>query len=204
MSSPHDFAHAARDAIAWETPYPFADVLALCVAQVSSGKGEERHGHGAPFARQHWLGLALRHSIGFVSGQSEKKWIEAQTSIKARDDHWYIQEVVGSIVYSLMTLIMLVDRDVARGRVSPQREHLSAAVWLAGVWPNEADFDAYQRQARWESPAFALHDTSVMIVLTRYQIFKMAEAVRARMAKMDPPMVVPPMRFPPTLSKRVA
>jgi hypothetical protein len=195
----------AHDAIAWTPPYPYADVLAACVEQAMQGKGQERHNAaGAPFIQQPWVKLAKSHSPGFLTGQAEKKWIEANSSAIARDDERFIREVVGAINYSLMALIMLADRELSQGRVSPQRAAMSAAAWLAGVWPNQADYEAFQRQKKWDGPAFIDHDRTLLIVLTRFQIFVMAKAVHERMAKMDPPMVVPPLRFPPVLNERVA
>lgn len=51
---------------------------------------------------------------------------------------------------------------------------------------------------------FTCNDRQELIVRTQFQIFKMAEAVRTRMARMTPPLVAPPMTFPPVLSERVA
>ncbi len=195
----------AHDAIAWTPPYPFADVLAVCVEQATQGKGQERHNAAnAPFIQQPWVKLAKSHSPGFLTGQAEKKWHEANSSAIARDHERFIREVAGAINYSLMALITLADREVSQGRISPQRERLSAAAWLAGVWPNQADYEAFQRQKRWDSPAYLDHDRTMLIVLTRYQIFVMAKAVQDRVATMDPPMVVTPLRFPPVLNERVA
>ena len=81
---------------------PCVAALAMCVEQVSFGKGNERHGKGEPFARQKWVRLAREHGIGFLTGQAEKKWIEANESIIATDDERYVREVTGAMVYSLM------------------------------------------------------------------------------------------------------
>ena len=70
----------------------------MCVHQGSFGKGNERHGKGEPFARQKWVRLAREHGIGFLTGQAEKKWIEANESIIATDDERYVREVTGAMV----------------------------------------------------------------------------------------------------------
>jgi hypothetical protein len=195
----------AKDAIQWSPPFPYAEVLSMCVAQVADGEGEERHGGGLPFIRQPWVAVQFSHSPGFLTGQSEKKWLEAHGSIIASSDERYVSEVVGAIVYALMALIALVDPEVAAQKLHPRRARLSAHEWLCGVWPTESEFEAYQRmKATPESPAFALQDRAILIRLIQFRIFLMAAAVRTRASRMKPPLAAQPMTLPvPELKDRV-
>jgi hypothetical protein len=120
---------------AFTTPYPFSPALAVCIDQAVRGKGEQRHGHGAAFVEQLWVQLAFRHGVGFLTGQSEKKWIEANTSIIATDDERYIHEVAGSINYALMAVLAITYPELLEDGASKAQRSLSAEVWLAGAWP---------------------------------------------------------------------
>ncbi|MGL4233801.1 MAG: hypothetical protein ACRCWJ_20705 [Casimicrobium sp.] len=187
----------AQAAIEWVPPRPFSDVLAFCVAQVTKGKGAERHGGRAPFITQPWVALADAHTVGFLTGQSEKKWHEAHGSVIARDDVRYLCEVAGAINYSLFALILLCDREVAAKRVSPHRVGLSADAWLAGVWPTVDVVEAHLRLVQPpEKPAPAFQDRAVLVRLIQFQVLKMAKAAHERMQRMVPPLNVLPLRFP--------
>jgi hypothetical protein len=187
----------AQAAIKWVPPYPFADVLAYCVTQVVHGKGNERHGDGKRFIEQPWVSLAFSHGVGFCTGQTEKKWIEANGSVIATDHARYLNEVAGAINYALFALILLCDREVASKRISPHRVHLSADAWLAGVWPTSDVLEDLSRCVKPPPmPAAALQDRAVLVRLIQFHILKMAKAMHERMERMTPPLVVPPLRFP--------
>jgi len=114
---------------------PFAAALDACVAQATTGKGEERHGHGLRFCEQPWVTLACRHGVGFLTGQAEKKWHEAETSVIATDDARYVREVVGAINYALMALIWVGVLDEGRRPVPPSMVEMSPGRWLEAAWP---------------------------------------------------------------------
>lgn len=120
---------------AFTVPYPFSAALAVCIEQAATGKGEERHGHGVPFVEQPWTLLARKHGKGFLTGQAEKKWIEANNSVIATDDAWYVREVAGAINYSLMAILTIAYPEVLHNQVTETQRRLPANVWLAGVWP---------------------------------------------------------------------
>lgn len=120
---------------AFSTPYPFSAALAVCIEQAAIGKGEQRHGHGAAFATQPWTDLARRHGKGFLTGQAEKKWIEANRSVIAMDDAWYVREVAGAINYALMAIVVVTFPEVMHGHLTETQRRLPAEVWLSGAWP---------------------------------------------------------------------
>lgn len=117
------------------TPYPFSAALAECIQQAEFGKGEERHGHGVPFVQQPWVSLARNHGKGFLTGQAEKKWIEANTSVIATDDDWYVREVAGAINYALMAIVIITYPEILQNRVIEMHRHDPASVWLTHAWP---------------------------------------------------------------------
>lgn len=115
--------------------YPFGAALAACIEQVAHGKGEQRHGHGLPFVEQPWVALVRHHGKGFLTGQAEKKWIEANTSMIATEDEWYVREVAGAINYALMAMVLITYPEVLQGALNDAQRRLSAAMWLLDVWP---------------------------------------------------------------------
>lgn len=188
---------AAKAAMHWQPALPFADVLAYCVAQVTEGKGRERHGGDVLFMQQPWVALARSHTVGFCTGQAEKKWLEARRSVIASDDAWFLKEVAGAINYSLFALILLCDREVADGKISEARAAISAQAWLAGVWPTASVAEALAQQKKPpELPAPSWHDRAVLVRLIQFHILTMARAMSERMASMKPPLAVPPLVFP--------
>ena len=81
--------------------HPLQAVFDRCIEQVTSGKGEERHGHGRDFYDQKWLEVARTHGIGFLTGQAEKKLKEAQ----GMDADAWEREMLGAIVYAAMAIL---------------------------------------------------------------------------------------------------
>ena len=165
-----------------EQPYP--EALAFCIAQALSGKGEQRHGFGRPFVQQVWVDLARKHGVGFLTGQSEKKWIEANTFIIATDDARYCAEVAGAINYGLMALLWLREPDLRRhGDMGGNRLQLSAAIWLGSVWPKyEATYHSATR-ATPPSPAFNSDDKFTAFQV-QMQVLMMAHALCERLARL--------------------
>lgn len=81
--------------------HPLQAVFDRCIEQVTSGKGDERHGYGRGFYDQPWVELAQTHGVGFLTGQSEKKLKEAQSMDL---DAWE-REMLGAIVYAAMAIL---------------------------------------------------------------------------------------------------
>lgn len=82
--------------------HPLEAIFADALAQVTKGKGAERHSNGAEFMDQPWLALANTHGNGFLTGQSQKKIMEAQGMTE--HDRWE-REMLGAIVYAAMAII---------------------------------------------------------------------------------------------------
>lgn len=167
---------------------PFVSALSVCIEQVSVGKGNERHGNGLPFCDQPWVDLARKHRVGFLTGQAEKKWIEAETSIIAKDDERWVREVTGAIVYSLMALIWLVPMEQGAARLTESQRAMSPAAWLIGAWPLE------QPRTNTVSLGWPSADTMRavdLIVSIQNSVLHMAYALCKRLDKMGlrPPVV---------------
>lgn len=77
-------------------------VLQEALAQVSSGKGEERHGNGMGFFDQPWVSLARTHGNGFLTGQATKKLME---SVGLPTEERRTRERLGVIVYTAMSIL---------------------------------------------------------------------------------------------------
>lgn len=83
------------------TDHPLEEILNECLNQVTSGKGNERHGNGREFMDQPWRRIADIHGHGFLTGQAAKKLDEAQ----GFDDlsRWN-REMYGVIAYAAMAI----------------------------------------------------------------------------------------------------
>lgn len=89
--------------------HPIQSVFDSVIEQIVSGKGAQRHGHGAPFFEQPWKQLADEHGIGFLTGQAAKKLGEAQRPHWLEDsildeDAWE-KEMLGAIAYAAMAVL---------------------------------------------------------------------------------------------------
>lgn len=90
--------------------HPLYDVFESAVAQVATGKGQERHGLGDEFFNQKWVRLAKIHGIGFLSGQAQKKLEEAMDYYNKCPPEdfevaWWNKEMLGAINYISMCLL---------------------------------------------------------------------------------------------------
>lgn len=85
--------------------HPLKDVFDLALAQATQGKGNERHSNGSEFMEQPWVGLANVHGTGFLTGQAQKKIMEAVANKGKADYAWYEKEMLGAIVYLAMAII---------------------------------------------------------------------------------------------------
>ena len=85
-----------------EQYHPLQDIFDECLAQVTSGKGEERHGGGKDFNDQPWRHITDTHGTGFLTGQAEKKLMESQGFEDI--DRWE-REMFGVIVYTAMSIL---------------------------------------------------------------------------------------------------
>lgn len=81
--------------------HPLQEIFDACLDQVTSGKGEERHGKGSDFYDQPWFDVANCHGTGFLSGQAAKKLKEAQGFSGER----WEKEMLGAIVYATMAVL---------------------------------------------------------------------------------------------------
>ena len=81
-------------------------VFEKCLDQLTAGKGEERHGQGKEFYDQTWYHAYKVHGRGFLTGQAEKKLIEAQSF---EDREKWLREMYGVIVYAGMAILTELD-----------------------------------------------------------------------------------------------
>ena len=75
-------------------------------AQVTEGKGNERHGKDADFWEQPWFLIASEVGIGFLTGQALKKVIEAPGLPTGEAT---LRELWGAMVYLAMASLMTDD-----------------------------------------------------------------------------------------------
>lgn len=83
-------------------PHPLQSIFNDAILQVTSGKGQERHGDGKEFFEQPWKHLADVHGRGFLTGQAAKKLEEAQ---RFTDRDKWKREMLGAIVYAAMAVL---------------------------------------------------------------------------------------------------
>ena len=88
--------------------HPIEEVFDKCLHQLTDGKGEERHGQGKSFYDQTWYHAYQVHGRGFLTGQAEKKLIEAQSF---EDREKWLREMYGVIVYASMAILTELDKD---------------------------------------------------------------------------------------------
>ena len=77
------------------------DVLDQAFAQVTHGKGDERHGHGRDFVEHPWVALRDLYGENFLFGQAAKKMAEAGD----KEGEEFEREVLGAIVYAAMAIV---------------------------------------------------------------------------------------------------
>jgi hypothetical protein len=83
--------------------HPLSYAFDLALTQVTSGKGQERHGKGfASFWEQPWNSLADTHGFGFLTGQAAKKLQEAQGM---EDKDSWEREMLGVLTYTAMAIL---------------------------------------------------------------------------------------------------
>lgn len=73
--------------------------------QVNQGKGNERHGNGQDFLDQPWVSITKTHGVGFLTGQAQKKIMEAVKNKEDTNYLWYKREILGAINYLAMALL---------------------------------------------------------------------------------------------------
>jgi hypothetical protein len=133
-------------------------VYSAVEAQVFSGKGAARHSvAGSSISVQPWCLLASAHGVGFLTGQAEKKYNEAQhflfddADLLGCSKRWR-SEMIGALAYEMFAGIFANEvSDIAEfgsGRWSPYvlastgMARLSAAGW--------AMFDELGRAYAWD------------------------------------------------------
>lgn len=86
--------------------HPLYAVLLDVMQQVMYGKGERHGGASVPFLEQQWVAAAKIHGIGFLTGQSQKKLVEAMMSKNMiTDPAAFERELLGAIAYLGMAVI---------------------------------------------------------------------------------------------------
>lgn len=81
------------------------NVFEEALDQVNQGKGNERHGNGQDFMQQPWVGITKTHGVGFLTGQAQKKIMEAVANKEDTNYLWYKREILGAINYLAMALL---------------------------------------------------------------------------------------------------
>ena len=79
--------------------------------QINQGKGNERHGNGLEFIQQPWVSITDTHGIGFLTGQAQKKIMEAVKNKEDTNYLWYKREILGAINYLAMALLYEETKD---------------------------------------------------------------------------------------------
>lgn len=85
--------------------HPLTPVLQDVVLQVTRGKGERHGGTSIPFWDQTWAIVAHDHGVGFLTGQAQKKLMEAAQSRIQKDAEAYERELLGAIAYLGMAIL---------------------------------------------------------------------------------------------------
>ncbi len=86
--------------------HPLKEVFADVLDQVRFGKGERHGGDAKPFWTQNWASVASSHGLGFLTGQAQKKLVEAMESghLTANPEA-FERELCGAIAYLGMALL---------------------------------------------------------------------------------------------------
>ena len=86
--------------------HPLAEVFKDVLTQVMYGKGERHGGAAKPFWEQNWASVAQAHGLGFLTGQAQKKLVEAMESgnITANPEA-FERELLGAIAYLGMAVL---------------------------------------------------------------------------------------------------
>lgn len=111
----------------------FREVLWAAFDQVAEGKGEERHGQGAPFRDQPWRTIG-RAAPGFLAGQAAKKAMEAEAmrGTAGFTGERYEREMLGVITYAAMAVMLQREADAraveAQERGAMLREAMGGVV----------------------------------------------------------------------------
>lgn len=84
--------------------HPLERVFANVIEQVTVGKGERHGGRTIPFMDQLWVRTATDHGLGFLTGQAQKKMVEA---LQKPDQAAVERELLGALAYLGMAVIHL-------------------------------------------------------------------------------------------------
>lgn len=79
-------------------------VLADVLAQVTKGKGAERHGKGNDFLDQPWREISDDYGEGFLLGQTAKKMKEATHAVGWEHKRWET-EMLGAMAYLAFAIV---------------------------------------------------------------------------------------------------
>ena len=88
-----------------EGPHPLEAVLHDVLHQVRKGKGERHGGDTIPFWEQTWAIVANDHGPGFLTGQAQKKLMEAVQSTVSSNTEPFERELMGAIAYLGMAIL---------------------------------------------------------------------------------------------------
>lgn len=79
-------------------------VLSDVLAQVTKGKGAERHGKGNDFLAQPWREISDDYGEGFLLGQTAKKMKEATHAVGWEHARWET-EMLGAMAYLAFAIV---------------------------------------------------------------------------------------------------
>jgi hypothetical protein len=86
--------------------HPLKPVFADCLDQVRFGKGQRHGGDAKPFLEQSWAIVAKSHGLGFLTGQAQKKLVEAMESGHQHlNPEAFERELLGSMAYLGMAVL---------------------------------------------------------------------------------------------------
>ena len=91
-------AHAVEE-------HPLKPILDAVLYQVTKGKGERHGGDVIPFWNQTWAIVAHDHGLGFLTGQAQKKLMEAVQQPMNANTEAFERELIGAIAYLGMALL---------------------------------------------------------------------------------------------------
>lgn len=95
--------------------HPLTPIFDAVIQQVTTGKGERHGGMTIPFMDQLWQRTATDHGIGFLTGQAQKKMVEA---LSKPDQAAVERELLGALAYLGMAVIHLRRRATWPGKPS--------------------------------------------------------------------------------------
>lgn len=89
-----------------QAPHPLRGIFDEVLQQVEHGKGARHGGTTKPFWAQTWAMVAQTHGVGFLTGQAQKKLMEAMLSgNRVAHSEAFERELLGAIAYLGMAIL---------------------------------------------------------------------------------------------------